>query len=547
MALLPILMFSQGENDNWYFGGNAAVNFSNPSLPLALTSSQMPLTAVSGSVSDSNGKLLFYTDGGKVFTRDHQVMQNGTMQVGQVWSLIVAQHPTNSNLYYLFMVKTRNVNNSLGDPEFLTYSIIDMSQGNWATDGLPSGVVQSNAKEIVIFGNYQQINVSPAITIVKHNDEKSFWLITHNQTQLYSYLVNDQGISNTPVLSNLNFTQPTVSVSYSTTMKSSPKIGSGNFSNYLLINMWQGYHTSKVLSYNNSTGLITNNYEITISSQTPTVGEFNSSSSILYLGRNYDSKMFAVDLQNSITSPVYQQIYNNTNPSFECTGLQRNRYGDIYVAFSGYSYLSKIVNPNNYGSSTVNLDNLYLAGKNTYYNLPEYVNTFQPECLNYKILATPETYTNHIYKVSDYIIAKDSYEINPGQNIGMKAGNYILMQPNTFIKAGSNFLATIEACGSTVKQNTLKNQNQQKVSLKIDLDQQLETKNINIYPNPTSDILYVKSGSKINGVEVFDMSGKKINVLLSNDQINVKDLPSGLYIINIETKEGKTTKKFIKK
>ncbi|WP_190304057.1 hypothetical protein [Paenimyroides baculatum] len=38
--LFPLLAFSQGENDNWYFGNKAAVNFLT-ATPTVLTNSQI--------------------------------------------------------------------------------------------------------------------------------------------------------------------------------------------------------------------------------------------------------------------------------------------------------------------------------------------------------------------------------------------------------------------------------------------------------------------------------------------------------------------------
>jgi len=43
------------------------------------------------------------------------------------------------------------------------------------------------------------------------------------------------------------------------------------------------------------------------------------------------------------------------------------------------------------------------------------------------------------------------------------------------------------------------------------------------------------------------MSGRKINVRLDGEKVDVKNLPSGTYLINIETKEGVSSQKFIKK
>lgn len=68
-----------------------------------------------------------------------------------------------------------------------------------------------------------------------------------------------------------------------------------------------------------------------------------------------------------------------------------------------------------------------------------------------------------------------------------------------------------------------------------------------VYPNPTSDILNIKSDSKINAVSVVDLTGRKIDVKLDGDKVDVKKLPAGTYLINIETKDGISTEKFIKK
>ncbi|MCD1117035.1 T9SS type A sorting domain-containing protein [Chryseobacterium turcicum] len=70
---------------------------------------------------------------------------------------------------------------------------------------------------------------------------------------------------------------------------------------------------------------------------------------------------------------------------------------------------------------------------------------------------------------------------------------------------------------------------------------------ISIYPNPTSDILNIKTDSKINSVSIVDITGKKVNVKLEGDKVDVRNLPAGMYLINVETKDGISTEKFIKK
>lgn len=70
---------------------------------------------------------------------------------------------------------------------------------------------------------------------------------------------------------------------------------------------------------------------------------------------------------------------------------------------------------------------------------------------------------------------------------------------------------------------------------------------VSIFPNPTSDVLNIKTDSKINKVSVVDITGKRINVKLEDNKIDVRVLPAGTYLISIETKDGISTEKFIKK
>lgn len=70
---------------------------------------------------------------------------------------------------------------------------------------------------------------------------------------------------------------------------------------------------------------------------------------------------------------------------------------------------------------------------------------------------------------------------------------------------------------------------------------------IAIYPNPTTDMLYISSDEKVNGVAIFDMTGRRMNADLKENQVNVNHLEKGNYIITVSTKKGKVSKKFIKK
>ncbi|MFC6267957.1 T9SS type A sorting domain-containing protein [Frigoriflavimonas asaccharolytica] len=69
----------------------------------------------------------------------------------------------------------------------------------------------------------------------------------------------------------------------------------------------------------------------------------------------------------------------------------------------------------------------------------------------------------------------------------------------------------------------------------------------NVYPNPTSDILNIETSDKIKAISIFDMAGRKMDVSVKENSVDVRNLETGSYLINIETAKGTSTEKFIKK
>lgn len=70
------------------------------------------------------------------------------------------------------------------------------------------------------------------------------------------------------------------------------------------------------------------------------------------------------------------------------------------------------------------------------------------------------------------------------------------------------------------------------------------------YPNPVTDILTIDSQIKVQSVEVYDISGKKVSNAEINDlksEINLSGLSTGSYILKAQTDEGAKTVKIIKK
>jgi photosystem II stability/assembly factor-like uncharacterized protein len=70
-----------------------------------------------------------------------------------------------------------------------------------------------------------------------------------------------------------------------------------------------------------------------------------------------------------------------------------------------------------------------------------------------------------------------------------------------------------------------------------------------VYPNPTSNVIYLQSNQNIEQINLIDISGKMIHselVKSNNHQLNLSNLPSGIYFLKIKTGYAIETKKIVK-
>ncbi|MGV0924263.1 T9SS type A sorting domain-containing protein [Empedobacter tilapiae] len=75
---------------------------------------------------------------------------------------------------------------------------------------------------------------------------------------------------------------------------------------------------------------------------------------------------------------------------------------------------------------------------------------------------------------------------------------------------------------------------------------ELNKKEIKIYPNPIQDVLSIQTNDKINSVEIFDLTGKSI-LKSSEKKINTQNLAKGVYIVKVKTTNQEISQKIIKK
>ncbi|HRG90540.1 MAG TPA: hypothetical protein PLW44_16070, partial [Chitinophagales bacterium] len=81
ILLIGVYAYPQGQANIWYFGATAGVDF-NSGSPVAITDGVLSTSEGSATISDAAGNLLFYTDGIRVWTRNHVQMPNGNGLLG---------------------------------------------------------------------------------------------------------------------------------------------------------------------------------------------------------------------------------------------------------------------------------------------------------------------------------------------------------------------------------------------------------------------------------------------------------------------------------
>ena len=76
----------------------------------------------------------------------------------------------------------------------------------------------------------------------------------------------------------------------------------------------------------------------------------------------------------------------------------------------------------------------------------------------------------------------------------------------------------------------------------------LDDDSITIYPNPVSDLLYIKSGAiHISKLEIYSLLGRKVMERTTNlNEVNIESLSDGMYLVRIYSGSSFTTKKLVK-
>lgn len=164
------------------------------------------------------------------------------------------------------------------------------------------------------------------------------------------------------------------------------------------------------------------------------------------------------------------------------------------------------------------------------------------------------------YRVASAVTgAKISSDLNAGSivlgtlNVPNTGGwqNWQTISHTVNVNAGTyNFGIFIQTSGVNI--NWIKITKVNNVAKLVETDEkENELKRVSdfsIFPNPTSDYLYFSGKIKYETVKIINSKGETISKFkISQDNLDVSNLPNGDYFLEVESAEGKFVKRFIKK
>lgn len=297
-GILTWLCFSLNaqQNNIWYFGRTAGLNFNGGAgqpVPTLLENSAMIADEGSSTVSDANGQLLFYTNGIKVYNREHEVMRNGDDLDGDIsacQSSLIIPVPGNDSLFYLFTSDAIENNFAAG----YRYSIINMNRDN--------GKGELVSKNVLLWASCTE-----RLTAARHANGVDIWVITNdNNSNIFrAWLITCNGLSSSPINSTVGEVMNQHVVTNTGFMKVSPDGKQLCQTHFPLFDPdVPGSNFFQLFDFDNATGLLSNGRSISTPNALYTSCEYSPDSKLLYLTRPYQKHIDQVEAKLSTPAAI---------------------------------------------------------------------------------------------------------------------------------------------------------------------------------------------------------------------------------------------------
>ncbi|MCC7301815.1 MAG: PKD domain-containing protein [Bacteroidia bacterium] len=341
LVFISGLSFSQGQASWWYFGANAGLNF-NPN-PTPVAGGQINTIEGVAAISTPGGQLLFYTDGMRVWNRNHAVMPNGNGLMGSSSSSqsgVIVQRPGSPNLYFVFTADAQAGANGL------RWSEVDMNLSAGFGD------VTAN-KNILLY-----TPTTERICAVRHCNNVDVWVISHHwgTNEFRAYLVTAAGVNPVAVVSAIGPVHSGSNTSTIGYLKVSPDGSKLAMAiRYSFTGSQPGW--CELYDFNNATGAISN--LVNLGNHSYAYGcEFSPDNRLLYTTSSQPGTIYQYNLcAGSSAAIVASRLTIGNSASGWIGPLQLGPDGKIYNARYQVQQLGVIQNPNTLGVGCAYIDN----------------------------------------------------------------------------------------------------------------------------------------------------------------------------------------------
>ncbi|MDG5492674.1 T9SS type B sorting domain-containing protein [Psychroserpens sp. SPM9] len=369
---------AQKERNQWYFGLLSGMKYDGSnysSLDDNSIERQIAFGMIEGPdniicANDEDGNLMFYSDGRIFRNKLHQNLLNSPTDEYAVREsqAAVARDPGNPNRYYVFVTIYDGIRQKL------SYSVVDMS----LDDGL--GGLVPDKKHILLTSRVGQHMVT-----ARHANGRDIWLIVIREGTYLSYLITENGISNTPVTSNEGISFFDGNATQFGVMEISPD-------NKLIAAGFPVLKKLFILTFNDLTGKLDLIYEeeeteLTIDDGAFTSVEFAPNSKVLYTTYLFDG-IQQYDLSDLDNIPPRIDI--TTTPS-HYPYLKRGPDGQVFSVETRKPYIGAIQNPNVIGDGCNYNPNVLSLSGSTLLDLPTFLLPKYPEGISFINICEGET------------------------------------------------------------------------------------------------------------------------------------------------------------
>lgn len=596
LVLIMQTLVSMGQYENvWAFSHHAGLDF-NSGTPVEIQTMTTGYGESAASVCDSNGQLLFYTEGDTLWNRNGDVMSNGqglsglpAMVIGlpgfpdysatssALQGAFIAPMPGNPDRFYVFSMSSfESVN-----PGRMTYSIVDMQ----LNDGL--GDVDTGFKAVVLDSNLTERMIG--ITGNSHN----VWIIVASQfpsgsgvaMEFKAYELTTSGLNTTPIVSSVSGVPPqTVAGRIAGQFAISP-----DRRKLALSRTWDSRF--EIYDFDPQTGLFSN--QLILDGISPSIGLcFSPDSRMLYLHQGANAEeptpgIYQLDLNTYTSAAILASKLKVATLPANMGGVQLKLGpdGKIYFHYlplvgTMYPVIGVVQEPNLAGlAAGVDDSVLVLSNKNPYFApLPNVIPAFRFQ--KQTVAGCPEDTTllraldtsGYVYEWSDGATGLERPAISSGTYwvryqtmpylLNTDTFEFVMAGLNPQIRVEETTLSTLEAYaayqwllngtpipGADQPTYTVIERGDYQVVVSsaggcVDTSEVYTVTSLDVaelsgvagrlrvYPNPAENQVKIQAPVRVR-VTLSDLSGRAFIPLTEAETISLEGLPAGVYLLRI--------------